>query len=308
MLALYLLLLRGGALARWERWGLIILIAVAASTHSATMAVFAGLVVCAALLWLFDRQRVTARGLAPGRAGARARRRSCFRRKLRGGRAARLDAGRLRALVRPHVAGRHRQEISRRALPRSQAAALRLQGRASAGRRPMVLGQSAVRPARPFRRPRQGNGDDRARRAGRLSRACSSRPRSPTPPGSSSTCTPAKASSIRSGTPTASSRRYTPQLVPAMRAARQQQGELSFDAINALQYPVALIAMALLPVDRAARGGGQIVARRHRRTGRHSFARHPRQCLCLRRAVQPARSLWRAHGLACRFREYACVY
>ncbi len=42
--------------------------------------------------------------------------------------------------------------------------------------------------------------------------------------------------------------RYTPQLVPAMRAARQQHGEISFTAINALQYPLALLAMALLPV------------------------------------------------------------
>ena len=42
--------------------------------------------------------------------------------------------------------------------------------------------------------------------------------------------------------------RYTPQLVPAMRAARQQQGEISFTSINALQYPLALLAMALLPV------------------------------------------------------------
>ena len=41
--------------------------------------------------------------------------------------------------------------------------------------------------------------------------------------------------------------RYTPQLVPAMHAARQQNGELSFTEINALQYPLALIAMALLP-------------------------------------------------------------
>ncbi len=41
--------------------------------------------------------------------------------------------------------------------------------------------------------------------------------------------------------------RYTPRLVPTMRAARQQKGELSFVAINALQYPLALIAMALLP-------------------------------------------------------------
>jgi hypothetical protein len=42
--------------------------------------------------------------------------------------------------------------------------------------------------------------------------------------------------------------KFTPQLVPAMRAARQQQSELSFTAINELHYPLALIAMALLPV------------------------------------------------------------
>ncbi|MGC2114553.1 MAG: hypothetical protein WA656_08535 [Pseudolabrys sp.] len=42
--------------------------------------------------------------------------------------------------------------------------------------------------------------------------------------------------------------RYIPQLVPLMRSARQQKGEISFVAINRLQYPVALIAMALLPV------------------------------------------------------------
>jgi hypothetical protein len=42
--------------------------------------------------------------------------------------------------------------------------------------------------------------------------------------------------------------RYTPSLVPAMRAARQQQGELGFTAINAIDVPVAWTAMALLPV------------------------------------------------------------
>jgi len=40
---------------------------------------------------------------------------------------------------------------------------------------------------------------------------------------------------------------YTPQLVSAMQSARQQKGELSFIAINYLQYPVALIAMGFLP-------------------------------------------------------------
>jgi lipoprotein signal peptidase len=42
--------------------------------------------------------------------------------------------------------------------------------------------------------------------------------------------------------------RYTPKLVPVMHAARQQNGGISFTAINTLQYPLALLAMALLPV------------------------------------------------------------
>jgi hypothetical protein len=41
--------------------------------------------------------------------------------------------------------------------------------------------------------------------------------------------------------------RYTPSLVPAMRAARQQHGEIGFAAINAIDVPVAWAAMALLP-------------------------------------------------------------
>jgi hypothetical protein len=42
--------------------------------------------------------------------------------------------------------------------------------------------------------------------------------------------------------------RYTPALVPAMKAARQQTVGISFRAINDLHYPLALIAMALLPL------------------------------------------------------------
>jgi len=41
---------------------------------------------------------------------------------------------------------------------------------------------------------------------------------------------------------------HAPQLQPAMWAARQQKGEISFTAMNALHYPVALVAMAFLPV------------------------------------------------------------
>jgi hypothetical protein len=42
--------------------------------------------------------------------------------------------------------------------------------------------------------------------------------------------------------------RYTPSLVPAMQAARQQHGEIGFAAINMIDVPVAWAAMALLPV------------------------------------------------------------
>jgi hypothetical protein len=41
---------------------------------------------------------------------------------------------------------------------------------------------------------------------------------------------------------------YTPSVVPAMRAARQQHGEIGFTALNAVHEPVAWAAMALLPV------------------------------------------------------------
>jgi hypothetical protein len=40
---------------------------------------------------------------------------------------------------------------------------------------------------------------------------------------------------------------YMPSIVPAMRAARQQHGEVSFRALNEVQVPVALISILLLP-------------------------------------------------------------
>jgi hypothetical protein len=42
--------------------------------------------------------------------------------------------------------------------------------------------------------------------------------------------------------------RYTPSAVPAMRAARQQHGEIRFSAINDIDKPVAWLAIAFLPV------------------------------------------------------------
>ena len=42
--------------------------------------------------------------------------------------------------------------------------------------------------------------------------------------------------------------RYMPTVLPAMRAARQQHGEVSFRALNEVHVPVALISMLLLPL------------------------------------------------------------
>jgi len=42
--------------------------------------------------------------------------------------------------------------------------------------------------------------------------------------------------------------RYCPDLVPEMRAARQQHGEINFTLINRVHYPVALACLLLLPL------------------------------------------------------------
>jgi hypothetical protein len=46
--------------------------------------------------------------------------------------------------------------------------------------------------------------------------------------------------------------RYAPAVIPTMRAARQQRGEIQFRAINYMHVPIALISVALLPALLAA--------------------------------------------------------
>ena len=43
-------------------------------------------------------------------------------------------------------------------------------------------------------------------------------------------------------------KRFTPGLVASMGAARQQRGEISFTVVNQIDYPIALLSMALLPL------------------------------------------------------------
>ncbi len=42
--------------------------------------------------------------------------------------------------------------------------------------------------------------------------------------------------------------RYTPSVAPAMRAARQQHGEIGFTVVNDIDVPIAWLATALLPL------------------------------------------------------------
>ncbi|MBI1204634.1 MAG: hypothetical protein GC182_19200 [Rhodopseudomonas sp.] len=58
VLALYLLLLRDDSLRRGERIALIVLVAASAATHSGTMAMLLGLVAIATVVWLFDSARI----------------------------------------------------------------------------------------------------------------------------------------------------------------------------------------------------------------------------------------------------------
>ena len=260
--------------ARAERIGLIVLIAVSAATHSATLAVLLG-APRRRRRAVPDRppahaaRRVSARGLA----GARARRRPGARRRFHRGQAAGLDAGRLRALVRPHAAGRHRQEISRpRTAPirRCNCAPTRTNCRDDADE--LFWGSDLFDKLGRFAGLGQEMQTDRARQRGRLSGLASQDRARRHRPATDRRAHRRRRACDASGTPTPSSKSYTPQLVPAMRAARQQQRR---DLLHRHQR-TALSARAAR--DGAAAGHrvaglAQDNSRRHRRTRRHRRAR-----------------------------------
>ena len=85
VLALYLLLMRGDSLQRGERFGLILLIALAAATHSATLFLLVALIASAVLLLRIDRKHLARARLEPralghcSRHGFGARRQCCHR-------------------------------------------------------------------------------------------------------------------------------------------------------------------------------------------------------------------------------------
>ena len=247
VLALYLLLLRGERVRRGERVGLIVLIAVAASTHSATFALLAGLLVCGALLALVTRARIPPRRLGHGVIAlalgaamvfaadyAVAGRLAwtpggfalSFGRMLQDGIVKKyLDAHcpdpRLKLCAYKDVLPRDADEwfwgsplFDRLGRFAGLGAEMQTIALESLIDYPGLQFESAV--------------DDTARQL----------------------------VAVHTGEGVLNSiwhtyrivELYTPQLAPAMHAARQQRGEISLAGVNRLQYPAALAAMALLPL------------------------------------------------------------
>ena len=247
VLALYLVVLRAEPLARWERAALVVLIAFSAATHSATLAVLL------ALLGRGDRRRICSiaslvptRGIGPRRRRARARRRSCsltanyavagriawtpggialsFGRMLQDGIVARFLAD--------HCPDpRFKLCDHRAALPTDADE--------------FFWGESVFDKLGRF----QGLDDEmrtivleslRAYPLWQIEAAASAVGR--------------QLVKVRTGEGVLDQvwhtynmiEMFTPSMLPAMRAARQQKGELDFGAINRLHVPVALASMVLL--------------------------------------------------------------
>ena len=246
VLALYLLLLRGDALSRGESAGLIVLIAVSSATHSATMAMLLGLVIVAALLALLNRTRMPPARLARG-IGA-------------------LALGAVMVFAADYaVAGRLAWTPGGFALTFGRM----LQD----GIVKKYLDEHCPDPALRLcaykdQLPHDADvwfwGSDLFNKLGRFAGlgkemetiAVGSVVDYPALQIETAAAAAAKQLvAVHTGEGVLNViwhtysivECYTPRLVPAMRAARQQKGELSFTAINDFQYPLALLSMALLP-------------------------------------------------------------
>jgi len=246
VLALYLLLMRGDALARAERIGLIVLVAVSAATHSATLAVLLALMLAAILLFHIDRRRMPLAGLGRGLIALALGTVMVFAanyvvaKRLAwtpGGFA--LSFGRMLqdGIVKKYLDDHcpdpklrlcaYKDELPDDADVWFWGSPLfdRLGRFAGLGTEMETIAlacvidypalqarTAAVATARQLIEVRSGEGVlDRVWHTYRIIE------------------------------------RYTPQLAPAMHTARQQRGEISFTTINRLHYPLALLAMALLP-------------------------------------------------------------
>jgi hypothetical protein len=247
VLALYLLLMRGDALSRRECIGLIVFIAIAAATHNATFAVLLGLLAVAALLWLIDRRRMPLANLGRGLTA--------------------LALGAVLVLAADAI-------VAKRLAWTPGGFALSFGRMLQDGIVKKYLDEHCPDPALQLcaymdRLPDNADvwfwGSDLFDKLGRFAGLGKEMTKIAVdsvidyPALQAKTALVATAKQlvdVHTGEGVLTTiwhtyriiERYTPQLVPATRAARQQRGELSFTAINSLQYPLALIAMALLPV------------------------------------------------------------
>jgi hypothetical protein len=247
VLALYLVVMRGAHLQGWERVALIILIAVSAATHSATIAVQLGLVAAAGLLWLIDRTRLPLARLGHGVVA--------------------LALGAAMVFAADAV-------VAKRLAWTPGGFALSFGRMLQDGIVKKYLDQDCPDPALRLcaykdQLPDDADvwfwGSDLFDRLGRFAGLGKEMEKIVVESlvdypvvqiKAAAVATAKQLIAVHSGEGVLTTiwhtyaivEKFTPQLVPAMRAARQQHGELSFAAINDLHYPLALIAMALLPV------------------------------------------------------------
>ncbi len=247
VLALYLLLIRNETLVRGERIGLIVLIAVAAATHNATFAVLLALMVCAALLWLIDRRRMPATNYGRGVLA--------------------LVLGAVMVLAADYA-------VAKRLAWTPGGFALSFGRMLQDGIVKQYLDGHCPDPALRLcaykdRLPNDADtwfwGNDLFDKLGRFAGLGPEMATIVTQsvldyPGAqirtAAVATARQLIDVHTGEGVLNSVWHTyamiesflPHLVPAMRAARQQAGEIGFTTINRVDYPVALIAMALLPV------------------------------------------------------------
>ena len=247
ILALYLLLLRPQSVSARERLGLIVLIAVAAATHSATLAVLIALIACAALAWLWRRTQIEVADLARGVAALVLGAILVFGADLAvahrlawtpGGFA--LSFGRM---LQDGIVKKYLDEYCPNAKLRLCAVKDRIPQDADT----WFWGSDLF--------------DQMGRFAGLGQEMETIAIESLVDyPGlqlqTAVIATLRQFIDVRTGEGVLEDlwhtrtiiERYTPQLTPAMRAAHEQRGEISFAAVNAVQYPLALAAMALLPL------------------------------------------------------------
>ncbi len=246
VLALYLLLMRGETLARAERIGLIVLIAVAAATHSATLAVLMALTAAAVLLWLIDAKRMPL---------------------------ARIGQGVIALVLGAVLVLSADFAVAKRLAWTPGGFALSFGRMLQDGIVKKYLDRHCPDPALQLCAYKDQLPDDAdvwfwgSPLFDRLGRFNGLGPEMATivlhslveyPVLQIETAAAATARQlvdVHTGEGVVTTiwhtygiiKHYTPQLVPAMNAARQQNGGISFTGINRLHYPVALLAMALLP-------------------------------------------------------------